>query len=71
VKRSADFGGRSLSGWGQGWIPGKAIWLGVLGMAMAPAAPGASYFAWTARGVTWHGNANVETPAWPEDGILN
>lgn len=71
MKRSADFGGRSLSGWGQGWIPGKAIWLGVLGMAMAPAAPGASYFAWTARGVTWHGNANVETPAWPEDGILN
>ena len=40
-------------------------------MAMAPAAPGASYFAWTARGVTWHGNGNVETPAWPADGILN
>ncbi len=71
MKRFVESGGRMLPGRGRGWLLGKAIGLGMLGMAMAPAAPGASYFAWTARGVTWHGNANVETPAWPADGILN
>ena len=49
-----------------------ALWVVALGAWLMPgAARGVSYFAWTARGVTWHGNANAESPSWPADGILN